>query len=273
MLKYFLFVSIASLLFIFCSGCPRSYSKAEGAFIHNYTRCAPRMRIPYARNSSGIAFNPDTNSLFVVEDSPTLIHEIDFKGEILRTITLIGMDDIEAITYLGKNRFAIAEESSSTIYFIYIKPTTKEIHKKSTASIVLNVSNSNNEGLEGLAYDPENKCLYAVKEKNPKKILRIYIGSERVDTPWDLEKINIDDASDICFDPKFKRLLILSEESKCIVECTTSGKEMARLSLYKGQSNLKRDFEKPEGITIDPKSRKVFTCGEKDEFYIFGPKK
>ena len=182
------------------------------------------------------------------------------------------MNDIEGITYLGNKRFALIEESTSSIYFISIKPETNSINSKNTAVMKLNIP-PDNTGLEGIAYDHENKCLYVVKEKNPKQIMRIYIGSEKVDTPWDLEKINIDDVSDICFDPRSKHLLILSHESKCIVECTTDGKELARLSLRKGQSNLKREFKKPEGIAIDPKTRKVFTCGEKDEFYIFGPKK
>lgn len=270
MFKYINLVLLSCLLLIFNTGCPQSYSKDKRAFIHTYTRCAPRMRIADCRNASGIAFNPDTNTLFVVEDSPTLIHEINFEGQTLRTIQLTHMDDIEGITYLGNNRFAIVEESSSSIYFIFIKPDTQQIDQKSTAIMQLKVPPSN-EGLEGLAYDPENKCLYVVKEKNPRKILRVYIGSEKVETPWDLEKINIDDVSDICFDQKTKHLLILSQESKCIVECTTDGQELARLSLHKGQSHLKREFTKPEGIAIDPKTGKVFTCGEKDEFYIFGP--
>ena len=271
-LKYFFIFILISLL-ILNTGCPQTYSKDKRAFIHNYTRCAPRMRIAYARNASGIAFNPDTNTLFLVEDSPALIHEIDFEGKILRTIELDKMNDIEGITYLGNNRFALIEESTSSVYFIFIKSDTKFIDQKSTAVMKLSIP-SDNTGIEGIAYDPDNKCLYVTKEKNPKKILRIYIGSEIVDTPWDMESLNIDDVSDICFDPKTKHLLILSHESRCIVECTTDGKELARLSLHKkGQSNLKRNFEKPEGIAIDPKTRKVFSCGEKDEFYIFGPQK
>ena len=270
MLKNIYLVLLPCLLLLFSTGCPQSYSKDKSSVIHNYTRCAPRMRIDNLRNASGIAFNPDSNSLFVVEDSPALIHEINFKGQILRTIELTNMNDIEAITYLGNSRFALMEESSSSIYFIYIKPDTKEIDKQSTAVLKLDVP-PDNTGFEGLAYDNENQCLYAVKEKNPKKILRIFIGSEKIDSPWDLETIKIGDVSDVCLDPRTGHLLLLSHESKCIVECTTDGKELARLSLRKGQSNLKREFKKPEGIAIDPKTGRVFTCGEKDEFYIFGP--
>ena len=132
-------------------------------------------------------------------------------------------------------------------------------------------SKASNTGLEGITYDPEIKCFYVVKEKNPKKIFRVYLGTDKIEEPWDLEDLKIQDVSDICFDPQTGNLYILSHESKCIVECTTSGKELGRIYLKKGQSNLKRDIDKPEGITID-KTGKIYVCGENDEFYIFSEK-
>jgi uncharacterized protein YjiK len=265
-------IPIASLILMFIYGCPKTYTKDKNASIHTYERSEVRMRLGDVRNASGITFNPDSNTLFIVQDSPTIIHEINFSGNVLRSITLKNMDDVEGITHLGGDRFAIIEESSSIIYFLSIKKETTIIDKKDCATMKLDIE-GNNYGIEGITYDAHNKCLYVIKEKKPKKILRIYIGSEKVEVPFDLESINISDAAGIVIDPRSGHLLILSEESKCIIECTIEGKELARLSLYENQANLKRDFKKPEGITIDPKSGKIFTCGENNEFYIFSSKK
>lgn len=268
MFKYILYILI---ILCFVYGCSKDYSFDNDYKLKNYTRTAPRMRLANVRNASGITFNPDTNTLFLIQDSPTVIVELNDKGEILRSINVEKLNDTEGIAYLGNKRFALLEEGNSNIYFCSIDERTTKINFKDMVVLNLPVPPSNT-GLEGITYDPENKCIYAIKEKNPKKIFRIYLGTDKTDVPWDLEKINIGDASDICFDPRTGHLLILSQESRCITECTISGKELGRFSLEEGHHHMKRDFRKPEGITIDPKTGRIFTCGEKDELYIFGPK-
>lgn len=271
MLKNISYIYILSIFVYLSSGCNKDYSFNDDFKLKNYTRTAPRMRLPGVRNASGITFNPDTNTLFLVQDSPSIVLEINDRGEILRSINIEKLNDTEGITYLGNKRFALLEEGTSKIYFCSIDEKTTDINFKDMVSLSLPVK-PNNTGLEGITYDPENKCMYVIKEKDSRKIFRIYLGTDKIDEPWDLEKIDIKDASGICFDPATGHLLILSQESKCIVECTVSGKLLGRFSLEEGYHNIKRDFEKPEGITIDPKTGRIFICGEQDEFYIFGPK-
>ncbi len=258
------------MMMMMISGCEDAPLDSR-SLIGGYVRCAPRMRIPYARNASGIAFNPDTGTLFVIQDSPPLIREIDFEGRVLRDIELSGVDDMEGIAYMGEERFILAEESTSTLLFVSIGADTTAIDRKDSTSIKLDMPVGDNEGLEGVAYDDLNKFVYAVKEKNPKTIMRVHIGTGEVVVPFDLDEIKIGDASGICIDPRSGNLLVLSQESRCVVECTPQGEQLAIVHLTKGRSNFKRDFDKPEGITIDPKSGKIFICGENDEFYILGP--
>ena len=260
--------ALLAVLFIFDS-CVQEYKNDKNAIIHKYTRNAPRMKLNNVRNASGLTFCNDTNTVFVVQDSPSKIIEINYSGQIIRKIKLNDMNDIEGITYLGNNRFAIVEESTSTIYFVSIKHDTKEISKQDTAPLHLKIPNNNHEGLSGITYDPENKALFVITEKNPKSITKIFIGSEKQETPWDLEKTDIKDASGIAYDSTTKHLFIVSKTSKNILELTSNGKVLAKLPLTKGYSNLKRTLKKPEGISIDSKNRRFFICGEKNEFYIF----
>ena len=257
------------IILLILGSCIQDSKNNKNAIIHNYIRNAPRMRLNNVRNASGLTFCQDTNSIFVVQDSPAKIIEINYTGRIKRRIELVGMNDIEGITYLGNNRFAIVEEKNATIYFISIKADTKTISKKDVATLHLKIPNNNHEGLSGITYDPENKALFIITEKNPKSIIKIFIGSERKEIPWDLEKSNFEDASGITYDNITKHLFIISKTSKNILEFTQTGKLLAKLPLSKGYGNLKRTLKKPEGISLDSKRRRFYICGEKDEFYIF----
>ena len=261
-------LALLTILIVFGS-CVQDYKNDKSAIINNYIRNAPRIRLNNVRNASGLTFCDDTSTIFVVQDSPSKIIEIDYSGAIKRRITLDGMNDIEGITYLGNNRFAIVEEKTATIYFISIKENTQTISKKDAAPLHLKIPNNNREGLSGITYDSENKALFIITEKNPKSITKIFIGSEKQEIPWDLEKIDIEDASGIAYDNVTKHLFIISKTSKNILEFSQTGKLLAKLPLTKGYSNLKRTLKKPEGISIDSKRRRFFICGEKNEFYIF----
>ena len=263
-------LSIVGLSLLLTTGCNDAAPDSR-SLIARYVRCAPRMRIPHARNASGIAFNPDTGTLFVIQDSPPLIKEINFEGHVLRDIKLMGVDDMEGIAYMGGGRFILAEESTSMLLFVSIGPETTSISRADSTEINLDMPVGDNEGLEGVAYDDVNKLVYAVKEKNPKTIMRVDIVTGEPDIPFDLERLNIGDASGICIDPRSGNLLILSQESRCIVECTPQGEQLAVVHLTRGKTDFKRDFNKPEGITMDPVTGKIFICGENDEFYILGP--
>jgi len=253
------------------SGCKKTYSLDSSSVIDSYKRCAPCMLVGHMKNASGIAFNPDSRSLFIINDSPTLINETDCEGKVLRTIRLDHAFDLEGIAYLGADRFAIVDEGTSTIHFLTLTAGTESVDLSTTDKIRLDIPRNNN-GLEGIAYDRAEGCFYVIKERRPKRILRIDMGSEEVSTPWDLGKLNVGDVSDIFFDQQTEHLMILSHEGKCIVECGRHGREYGRLSLAKGQAGMETGFRKPEGLSLDPQTRRLFVCGEGNDLCIYGPR-
>lgn len=81
--------------------------------------------------------------------------------------------------------------------------------------------------------------------------------------------LSLKDLSDIYYHPDSGNLLILSDESGCVVETTVDGKELGRLSLKKGgKSGLRKDIPRAEGITMDDR-RVVFICSEPDLLFVF----
>jgi uncharacterized protein YjiK len=90
--------------------------------------------------------------------------------------------------------------------------------------------------------------------------------------PWDAERIptGCNDLSSITFHAPSGRLLLLSDESACVVECATNGQEVARMALRAGTAGLTQDVQRPEGICFDSTGT-MYICCEPNLLYIFDP--
>jgi uncharacterized protein YjiK len=227
------------------------------------------------KNASGVTYNPDTKTLFVVTNKPKQIFEIGLDGKHLRTIDLSGFSDTEGIAYLGEGTFAVAEEKRRCLCVFKIDADTKSVDHGKTARACVDPEPGGNSGTEGVAYDPAGRVFYAAKEKSPRKIYRLSRqslekGRPEVTNPWDAEKddLKLKDISDLCWHAPTGNLLVLSHESACLVECTPEGKEVSRLSLAAGSAGLRKAVPQAEGITVDTEGT-IYVCSEPRQIYIF----
>ena len=262
-------IAVLSLLLSVCA-------RAESLELNNYTLQAGPIRIKNVLdNASGLTFSPKTQSLFMVVDEPELVIELELEGRVKRTIPLRGFQDLEGITHVEGAAYAIVEERRGIIWLVQISEETSSIDYSRAVGLSSVVRAPWNDGIEGISYDSTNGLFYGVKEMNPRKIysfplLAVKSKSLRVTHPWDMEKdsLGLRDLSGIYYHAETGRLLILSDESKCVVECTTQGREMGRLSLRAGSAGLVRDIPKPEGIAMDDRGR-LYILSEPNLLYIF----
>jgi hypothetical protein len=71
-----------------------------------------------AQEASGVAYNPDTDSLFIVADGGTSVTQVTTNGQLIDTMTLASggspqgteFYDTEGITYIGGGQFVMSEE-------------------------------------------------------------------------------------------------------------------------------------------------------------------
>ncbi|MCB1667124.1 MAG: SdiA-regulated domain-containing protein [Porticoccaceae bacterium] len=228
------------------------------------------------KNASGITFNPDTETLFVVINSPEKLLELDRNGNVFRQIALVGFHDTEGVVYLGNQQFAIIEERRNTVVLININDDTSTIDRHSQRSLSLPPAGiGNNKGLEGLAADRVNNRLYIVNEKTPRQLLQIdgFIDNSlqlSVSEPWRLEDsaINGRDFAGLHFNNQKNSLLLLSEESRRVYEVDTTGNLIEEISLNKNSSGLTENIPQPEGITLDNQGS-LFIISEPNLFYRF----
>jgi uncharacterized protein YjiK len=259
----------------------KSYFTSETLNLAKYSVKQERIQIKgIQRNLSGITFNPDTGSLFAVIDEPTGLVELSKTGRLLRRVKLNDFVDTEGICYLGANRFALVEERHRTVVFLRIDKTTRVIERLGQKSLTLAFGEYNNRGFEGIAGDRSNNRLYVVNEKKPRRIIEINeipfdnLQPERIVVTGFNEKppddFDLDDFSGLHFDPGTGHLLLLSHESRQLIEISIDGRKVGSLPLTKGHAGLSRDVFQAEGVTMDENGL-IYIISEPNLLYIFQP--
>ena len=229
-----------------------------------------------SQNASGLTYHAGRDSLFVVLDAPQRIVESGLDGSFKRKINLNKFDDTEGITWLGENRFAVAEEARGNIVLVELEPKDGGVSwkkaKKLRTGIKVNLTN----GLEGIAYDPLAKRYFVAREKRSPAVFKIIPPKPESDTPptsilMSLAGRGLRDISGLHYDAKSERLLILSHESACVVEANKYGIEISRLLLRGGKAGLSRTIFKAEGVALDKRGT-LYIVSEPNLLYTFKPK-
>jgi uncharacterized protein YjiK len=222
---------------------------------------------------SGVAFNAASRTLFVIMNGEPRIAELDLDGGARRFVELEGFEDTEDLAFVGSDHLAIVEERRRTLGIYPFSSDVSRIRRDAAAEFLIDPVDAQNTGIEGITLVPEQGRLFAVKEKSPRRIYAFASTAAAGDVithPWDIEASGwgLSDLSSITYDPRSGHLLVLSHESRTIVECTLDGTEVARLLLTAGSAGLDRDIPQPEGIALDDAGR-MYICGEPSELYIF----
>ena len=229
-----------------------------------------------SQNASGLTYHAERDSLFVVLDAPQRIVELGLDGSFKRKINLNKFDDTEGITWLGKNRFAVAEEARGNIVIVELEPKDGGVSWKKAGKLRTDIKVNLTNGLEGIAYDPLAKRYFVAREKRTPAVFKIIPPKPESDTPptsilMSLAGRGLRDISGLHYDAKRERLLILSHESACVVETNKYGIETSRLLLHGGKAGLSRTIFKAEGVALDKRGT-LYIVSEPNLLYTFKPK-
>lgn len=217
-----------------------------------------------ASQLSGATYNPDSNTLFLIQNSGSRLWEVDLDFNLVREISIGGFGDSEDIAYLGNGEFAIVNENSE-LYVGVIDEAATSLSASTFQKITFD-SYRGSDGPEGVTYNPETGEFFIVKERNPKRIFTFLRPAGSEDTtvtpsePFDAETLPIGDLAAVNFDADTGRLFILSQASKKIVEVLLDGTVLDELSVA--------ELSHPEGIAINGSF--LYVVGEPDEYQVFG---
>ena len=124
---------------------------------------------------------------------------------------------------------------------------------------------SANKGAEGVAYDPQAHCLYVIIEKLPMRVLRVDMASGAVSDAFNAQAVLgplVSDLAGICFVQGTRTLLILSQESKKVVQVTPGG-QLVGVPLEVPTPH------QPEGIALSQDESSLYVISEPNELYVY----
>ena len=251
-------------------------SRTNAVWLHDYQANLQRKKVAgVEKNLSGITFNPDSGTLWVIINQPQQLIELDADLVPLRTIMLENFSDTEAVAYAGNNTFVIADERDHTIAVATVDRDTRWLDRNELPRITLKLGGSENKGLEGVAIDPKTNLIYAVQERNPLKLITvtglidgkpgIEIG---VPTGINVNELYLDDLSGLHFDSETGHLLILSHEAKLLAEVNMDGQKISYIDLEAGFNGLTDDIPQAEGVTLDSDGN-LYIVSEPNLIYRF----
>ena len=221
------------------------------------------------QEASGVTYNWDTDTLFIVGDGGKSVTQVTKSGVLVDTMTLaLGSSpqgtefyDPEGITYLGGGQFVFSEERyRQLVKFTYAAGTTLT---RANAQTVKIGTFSDNEGTEGLCYDPQSGGFVVLKEINPMGIFGTQVdfaagtatngSASTVNSAnlFDPALLGMTDVADVFTLPD-RRLLVVSQEDGKIVNISRSGNISSTLQITADPGDVLSVAEQQhEGLTMD----------------------
>lgn len=225
-------------------------------------------------NLSGLTWNNDTKTLFAVTNKRGEIVELSPQADLLRVINTQGIRDAEAIEYLGNNEFIVADERFQKLLKITINKETSSINGHLAPQLIITKQRQYNRGLEGLAYNNKQQMIYAANESNPLAIFEVshfFDKTKQVSISPFINSNNplfVKDISGLHLYQPYAHLLVLSDESKLLLELNPQAQAISCLPLVAGQQGLSVSIKQPEGIALDDEDN-LYIVSEPNLFYKF----
>jgi uncharacterized protein YjiK len=230
-------------------------------------------------NLSGISYDGDRDQLWAVQNNPPVLLAMDKDGEVRARYPLEGFSDVEDLSYLGNDQLLLVEERKRALVVVPVPVSAGPLLRTDYKALSLELGPMGNQGFEGVSYDRSADRLFVVKEHSPIKIYEVRGFGHSLKGAFDLDVIDHADwvreavlASDLSaahYDERSGHLLLLSEESKRIMELDgQSGTLLASLELKGGTLGLKGSVAHAEGMTFDPLGQ-LFIVSEPNVFYRF----
>ncbi|WP_256873327.1 SdiA-regulated domain-containing protein [Pseudomonas taiwanensis] len=230
---------------------------------------------------SAIDFAADRKHLLAVTNAPPIkLVEMDREGKIAAQFPLQGFEDVEGLAYMGNGLVVVTDEVQQQLVFFHLPERPDQIiDKRDAQTLALPLSSSvHNKGFEGVAYDATHDRIFVAKERDPRRLFAVSgvkasLGGKlqlKVEdlSDWIDRSVFAKDISDLHFDTRTGHLLVLSHESKLVIELGENGEMVSFRTLLGHIGDLKESAGQAEGLTLDDDGT-LYVVSEPNLFYRF----
>lgn len=226
--------------------------------------------------TSGLSWSPLSNTLFTVTGKIPKLVELSLDGEVLRVVELRGFSDPEGVEVLSDGRIAIIDERRAQMKTFYLPLDAEFIDGDALQPINLGFINAGNKGFEGIAWDVRNQRMLLAKERSPFGLFSLPFPEAAEDDSsitqslqeLSSSQIFMRDFSSLTIDQRTGHLLVLSDESRMLLELDELGNPVSFVSLAMGFNGLARSIKQAEGVAIDGQGT-IYIVSEPNLFYVF----
>lgn len=226
--------------------------------------------------TSGLSWSPLSNTLFTVTGKIPKLVELSLDGEVLRVVELRGFSDPEGVEVLSDGRIAIIDERRAQMKTFYLPLDAEFIDGDALQPINLGFTNAGNKGFEGIAWDARNQRMLLAKERSPFGLFSLpFPEAAEDDSPitqslqeLSSSQIFMRDFSSLTIDQRTGHLLVLSDESRMLLELDELGNPVSFISLAMGFNGLVRSIKQAEGVAMDGQGT-IYIVSEPNLFYVF----
>jgi uncharacterized protein YjiK len=256
-----------------CAGAAASSSESSPKSIglDGYRQAGEVVEVDGVRgNLSGAAWWPARQSLLAVINGPPRLIEISTQGELINSRDL-PIADPEGITLAGPMQVYVTSEPGAIVPIQLNIDDDDRLDVKLGQAIVVGDRPMGNRGLEGVAWKPKARTLYAVKEYDPASLFEIKLPAAD-DAPasaawrrlfdFAADTFELSDAAGCTYHAATGHLLVLSQQDSVLVETTLHGKPISRIEIS--------GMFQPEGVTMDDDGV-LYIVGEPDQLSRFTP--
>jgi len=222
--------------------------------------------------TSGLTYNPATGTLFTVTGKHPLLVELSRQGEVLRRVELRGFSNPEGVEAMDDGRLAIIDERSRQLSTFFLADDAESVDARDLEPFDLGFADAGNKGFEGIAWDARHQRLLLAKERSPLGLFSLPFpgedGAAGVMQSMPASHLFARDLSSLTVDPRTGHTLVLSDESRLLLELDEQGEPLSFISLIGGLNGLEHGIQQAEGVAMD-EAGDIYVVSEPNLFYVF----
>ena len=219
---------------------------------------------------SGLAVAPDGSGFWIVSDETPTVFKLSAEGEIGAYLDRDDrMRDLEGVAAdTGADRLLMVSERTGSILVASFDPPRDlrvvEVGALPSPEGLADALDDSDDGLEGIALDPETGSVWILKERNPRLLIEIAASLDRVISVRALDDIlpRDEDVSGLALDPARDGFWIASDVGKSIHFLARDLSRLTTFELDWRDGDRTRRLDNPEGVSLSPDGRYLFVLSD-----------